>query len=98
MTAGVRRRLRRMHRRDVLGLVAGALVEPFAVAPSATYSFELNDLDDIVSRGPSATHSPGLAVALVRGDQILVAKGYGYADVASKRRVESDTAFYVASV
>jgi CubicO group peptidase (beta-lactamase class C family) len=35
---------------------------------------------------------------MIRADRTLLAKGYGYADVDAVRRVQADTAFYVASV
>lgn len=56
------------------------------------------DLDRAVQHALAATHSPGLAVAIVRGERTLLAKGYGYADVDAARRIGADTAFYVASV
>ncbi|SPF42457.1 Beta-lactamase [Candidatus Sulfotelmatobacter kueseliae] len=44
-------------------------------------------------------HCPGAAVVVVRDGKILLAKGYGYADVAGKTPVDPEkTRFYVASV
>jgi CubicO group peptidase (beta-lactamase class C family) len=41
--------------------------------------------------------TPGLAVAIVRGDKIVFAKGFGYRDVKSKLPVTRNTQFYIAS-
>ncbi|HEV2830098.1 MAG TPA: serine hydrolase [Pyrinomonadaceae bacterium] len=41
--------------------------------------------------------TPGLAVAIVRGDKILFAKGFGYRDVKTKLPVTRQTQFYIAS-
>ena len=87
-----------MHRRDLLTLVAGTLLGPGSRARAAVERDSLRDLDRAVERGLAAAHAPGLAVALVRGDRTLFAKGYGYADVDAARRAREDTAFYVASV
>ena len=47
------------------------------------------------------THSikklPGLSVVVVKGDQAVFMKGYGYADIANKYPVQSNTPYYIAS-
>lgn len=40
---------------------------------------------------------PGLALAVVRGDEVLLAEGFGYRDAEAGRPVEADTPFYIAS-
>jgi CubicO group peptidase (beta-lactamase class C family) len=87
-----------MHRRHLLALIAGTLLEPDALARAAVNRTSLKDLDRAVERGLTAGRAPGLAVAVVRGERTLLAKGYGYADVRAGRRADGDTAFYVASV
>jgi len=42
--------------------------------------------------------SPGLAVAVVRGDKIIFTQGFGYRDVKAKLPVTPQTVFYTASV
>ncbi len=56
------------------------------------------DFNAFVSDGMAKTHTPGLAVALVRKGRTILAQGYGYADIAAKRPVTVDTAFHIASV
>jgi CubicO group peptidase (beta-lactamase class C family) len=87
-----------MHRRDLLALIAGTLLEPGTRARAAADRTSLKDVDRAIEHALAATHSPGVAVAMVRGDRTLLAKGYGYADVDAGRRAGADTAFYVASV
>jgi CubicO group peptidase (beta-lactamase class C family) len=41
--------------------------------------------------------TPGLAIAVVRGDQIIFLQGFGYRDVKAKLPVTPQTQFYIAS-
>ena len=41
--------------------------------------------------------APGIAVAVVRGDDVFYLGGFGYADLASRRKVTPQTIFYIAS-
>ncbi len=40
---------------------------------------------------------PGVAIAVVRGDRLIYAKGFGYRDLKSKLPVNPQTQFYIAS-
>jgi len=40
---------------------------------------------------------PGMAIAVIRGDQAILVKGYGFADVERGIPVTENTAFYIAS-
>ena len=51
-------------------------------------------VDELTNKLPV---TPGLAVAIVRGDKIVFAKGFGYRDVKAKLPVTRDTRFYIAS-
>jgi CubicO group peptidase (beta-lactamase class C family) len=46
----------------------------------------------------TTAHMPGLSVAVGRGDQVIFAEGFGYADVELKRPVTPSTQFRTASV
>lgn len=35
-------------------------------------------------------HIPGIVVAVVRGEEILLSKGYGFADLEAKRPMQPD--------
>lgn len=88
-----------------------SLVAPFApvavtgaqatrVAPPATSakpSRESALVDTIASRIFALGASPGMAVVVVRDSQVVYLKGFGYADVETKREVTPQTVFYIAS-
>ena len=43
-----------------------------------------NFLDEFVPIEMEAAHVPGLVITVVRGDEVLLTKGYGYADIQQK--------------
>lgn len=49
---------------------------------------------DLLKRVPV---TPGLAIAVVRGDKLIFAQGFGYRDVKAKLPVTPQTGFYIAS-
>jgi CubicO group peptidase (beta-lactamase class C family) len=55
-------------------------------------------LDRVTTELFTAEHAvPGMAVAVVKGDTLIYSKGFGVADLETKRPVTPDTAFYIAS-
>ena len=55
------------------------------------------DLDAFIERVMTSNLSPGVAVAVVRGADVIYTKGFGFADRESGRRASADTQFYIAS-
>lgn len=56
------------------------------------------DVDAFVRRAMAAVQTaPGLSLAVVDGGEVVIASGYGVADVETRRPVDADTAFYIAS-
>jgi CubicO group peptidase (beta-lactamase class C family) len=55
-------------------------------------------LDDIVGDAMKRSGVPGVAVAVVHGDKVIYAKGFGVRDVQTKAKVDTDTVFQLASV
>src|SRR6185436_20787650 len=55
------------------------------------------DLDAFIERAWATDVTPGLAVAVVRGPDVIYAKGFGFADKENARRATADTQFYIAS-
>jgi CubicO group peptidase (beta-lactamase class C family) len=47
--------------------------------------------DGVLSEQLESKHIAGAVVAVVVGDKVLFKKGYGFADVESRRRVDPDT-------
>jgi len=66
--------------------------------PSHISSVSPAGLDAFVRAHMRIAHVPGLAACVVRGGDIVWAKGYGWANVARRRRVTPDTDFMLASV
>jgi CubicO group peptidase (beta-lactamase class C family) len=55
--------------------------------------------DGVLSEQLESKHIAGAVVAVVVGDKVLFKKGYGFADVESRRRVDPDTTlFRIASI
>jgi CubicO group peptidase (beta-lactamase class C family) len=58
---------------------------------------QLNLLDKYYQKTLDEWHIPGMAVAITNGDKILFSKGYGYADLEKKTKVDGNTLFAIAS-
>jgi CubicO group peptidase (beta-lactamase class C family) len=59
---------------------------------------DTNQLDAFVFEKMAATRLPGLAMVVVKGGDVLHARGYGLADIARARPVTTDTLFGAASI
>jgi D-alanyl-D-alanine carboxypeptidase len=55
-------------------------------------------LDAAMQQWMTAQHMPGLAMAIVKDGQLASVRAYGLADVKTRKSVEPDTAFWLASV
>jgi CubicO group peptidase (beta-lactamase class C family) len=55
------------------------------------------NFDAFIEKAMGIGFTPGLGVAVVRGDEIVYAKGFGFADREANRRATADTQFYIAS-
>ena len=56
-----------------------------------------DELDPLAGELFALNLSPGMAVAVVKDGDLVYAQGFGYADVDSRRPVDLDTQFYIAS-
>lgn len=63
----------------------------------AAQSAPLSGLDAYVEAAMKDWEVPGLALAVVRGDSVLYARGYGVADLGTGARVDENTLFAIAS-
>ncbi|CAN5843967.1 serine hydrolase domain-containing protein [soil metagenome] len=72
-------------------LLAGGLA---AVAAPAM----AENLDAFIATQMTAAGIPGLAVGYAKDGEVRMARGYGFADLATRRRVTADTMFHIASV
>src|ERR1700683_2110633 len=60
-------------------------------------SAPLRGLDQYVTQAMKDWGIPGLAIAIVRNDSVVVARGYGVRDVATRAPVDGQTLFEIAS-
>ena len=65
---------------------------------SQSSHFQTEKLDSFVAKTMSDWHLMGLAVAIVKKDSVILAKGYGYRDFFNKLPVTENTSFPIASV
>ena len=65
-----------------------------AVAPARN---PLNGLDAYVERAMKEWHVPGLAIAIVKDDSVVYARGFGLREVGKADRVDSHTIFAIGS-
>lgn len=75
--------------------------------PPATYAWRIPPgqiakavagIDQIVHRAMDQTGVPGAAVAVVHGDAVVYAQGFGVRDLGTGEPVDADTVFQLASV
>src|SRR5690349_883876 len=70
-----------------------------AASPPATDAQVARFFDSFVSGQIESLEIPGGALVVVRDGRVVLAKGYGYADLASKRPVDVErTLFRAASI
>jgi serine beta-lactamase-like protein LACTB len=83
----------------VFVLLAVAWVQADAtVAPAKGYEEAAKQLDAFISREIKDKDLPALSIALVDDQRIVWAKGFGFADPASKTPATADTVYRVGSV
>ena len=58
---------------------------------------QLSHLDNYYSKSQVEWNIPGMAVAIVNRDSIVFSKGYGFANLKSKTKVDGNTLFSIAS-
>jgi len=58
---------------------------------------QLKSLDAYFEKSLKEWQIPGMAIAIVNADSIVFSKGYGYANIAKKTKVDANTLFAVAS-
>lgn len=76
-------------------LLLGALLIPasmHAAEPDA-----LKDLDAFVEKGLAEWKVPGLSIAVVKDGAVVLSRGYGVRDLATKEKVTPETLFSIAS-
>ena len=80
----------------VILLIVSLLLPSFSGSAKADHALDLQAVDSFLQRQVKANRIPGLAVAIVQGDQILFSEGYGKASAGIP--VTPQTQFYLGSV
>ncbi|MEJ5995186.1 serine hydrolase [Pedobacter sp. Du54] len=57
----------------------------------------LSGIDSLLQRVLKDQHAAGFAVAVVKGDEVIYSKGFGYRDVENKKPVTPNTLFAIGS-
>lgn len=77
-------------------LVAGLLTLTAATASAAPVT--QSEIDAVVEAAMAQFHVPGMSVAVVHGDTVHAAAGYGVESIESTRGVDGNTLFQIGSV
>lgn len=90
---------RTWHTRAVLGtLTLGAVLAPTALHAQAALADDWRaDVATFARRIVDGGLTPGMGVAVARGDRVDYVAGFGFADLDSGRPVDGTTSFYIAS-
>jgi CubicO group peptidase (beta-lactamase class C family) len=67
-------------------------------APTAVAKPNLGDFDDYVNQALRDWKVPGVAVAVVQGDKVILLKGYGYRDLEKQLPATPNTLFAIGSI
>ncbi|MGM0466611.1 MAG: serine hydrolase [Acidobacteriota bacterium] len=67
------------------------------ISPVAKAKKALADFDDLVKKGMESLNAPGVAVAVVKDDEVILAKGYGFRDVKNQLPMTADTLLAIGS-
>ncbi|HET9387616.1 MAG TPA: serine hydrolase domain-containing protein, partial [Gemmatimonadales bacterium] len=85
----------------VLSALAAAPIPASAQAPAATAAptleARLERVAAEIERNRIDQHAPGAAVAIVRGGELIFARGFGLANVPGKTAVTPETRFFIGS-
>jgi len=77
----------------IVGISTGS-----ALADEPTLDERLERLAEEIERNRVAHHVPGCAIAVVKGDEVIFAQGFGLADIENEVPATSETRFFIGSV
>jgi CubicO group peptidase (beta-lactamase class C family) len=86
------------HRRWIAVVVAlGAWLSVTTSLPSATAARPLAGFDEFVQSVMKEYHTPGVAVAIIQNDKLLLCRGYGTRAIGKNEPVDEHSLFMIAS-
>jgi CubicO group peptidase (beta-lactamase class C family) len=83
---------------SVAPIPSTAQIKSGKVPPPAPIKPGLSNFDDFVNQSLKDWKVPGVAVAVVLGDKVILLKGYGYRDLEKQLPVTPDTLFAIGSI
>ena len=78
--------------RGVLALIMSTCLGQALAQPA-----ELSGLDDFAVKAMQLSQTPGMAIAVVQGNEVVLAKGYGVRKIGNSASVDKDTLFAIGS-
>jgi CubicO group peptidase (beta-lactamase class C family) len=91
-------RLRRLRSRLLCLLLPGLLVAAEAPGQDSSDRLVPEAIDSVVQRAVSAGEVAGLSVAVTRGDELLMSRSYGWADVERRIATPSGAVYEIGSI
>jgi CubicO group peptidase (beta-lactamase class C family) len=91
--------MRRWHPSPLVtrGALRTILLLLLVVRPASAQEAPLGGLDDYITRAMAEWRVPGLAIAVVRGDSVMYARGFGVREHGRSEPVDEHTLFAIAS-
>lgn len=81
----------------ILTVIAAAAMTLTSYAQSGLDAQRTSRIDDVINRHIAAGHIPGATALIIRHGQVVYNKAFGYADVASRKTMQTDNIFRIAS-
>lgn len=78
--------------------VVGYLLSPFCQSVPAQQKFDSKELESVAAQELKDTNTPGAAIVVVSGDQIVFSKGFGVSNVETNSPVTPDMLFRIGSL
>jgi CubicO group peptidase (beta-lactamase class C family) len=86
----------------LFGIAAAlALTAPAAAQPATGHAFTgdmASRIDRLAQAEVGSNRTPGIAIGVVEDGRLVYARGFGYANVAKRERVDPGTQFYLGAV
>jgi len=76
----------------------GTLLNAYPGVPESNINAALAQIDPMAAKLMALTGLPGMAVAVVQGERLAYAKGFGVRQVGTQETVDADTVFQLASL
>jgi CubicO group peptidase (beta-lactamase class C family) len=87
----------RVHTPLLVTVAIAVLVSIAAGVAAQTGRVDLERLDAYFAHALTQWNVPGMAIAIVKSDKVVLAKGYGVREFGKGDRVDEDTLFAIAS-